>query len=139
MKDIDKLTHEELLTYAGKLVGIKADKAKDTGGGWYNTGFDLAGSMHLDCYNNITWNPIKRNHDAFTLQNKTQAIISHEGNCVRVRIWKYNIADVEVVENYKADLPGGYCSDESIDTATRLALTKAAASVGIQMKKRGST
>lgn len=78
------------------------------------------------------WQPHIDDGDALRLRNALGATIIDEGEKVFVEINRYQSMAV-VIELYGRDLPGGFASQSSVDTATRRAIVRAAAEIGRAM------
>lgn len=61
------MTDHELLEASAKAAGLVIDKSPYNGGGAGNTGFDMLGNAMLDWHNNVRWNPLNDDGDAFRL------------------------------------------------------------------------
>lgn len=78
------------------------------------------------------WQPHRDDGDAMRLRGRMGALIADEGSAVRVEIHRYPTSSI-ILETYGRDLPGGFASDNSVNSATRLALLRAAAKIGKAM------
>jgi hypothetical protein len=111
------LDDTELLKLAAKAAGLHIDTSTTNGGGIGNTGFDLSGDAVLDWHNNVVWNPLKSNADAFVLAVKLKLSIEHQEKAVIVMSEKGKC--IEPVTKYF-----------SRESATRWAITIVAAEIG---------
>lgn len=80
------------------------------------------------------WNPLDDDGDALRLRNKTRAILFNDGDAVVCRIESFAGTSAEALEIPDSYLPNGYSSQQSFDAATRRAIVRAAAEIGLNMK-----
>ncbi|WP_099750457.1 hypothetical protein [Bordetella bronchiseptica] len=121
-------TDRELLELAAKAAGL-----------------DISWSERLECAETWRdgdkikrfWQPHRDDGDALRLRNALQATIIDEGDKVYVEIARYPAGAV-VREPYERDLPGGFASQSSVDSATRRAIVRAAAELGAKMQEAGN-
>jgi len=85
--------------------------------------------IYADNGRTFHWNPLNDDGDALRLRNRIGAVIYDDGNSVTVLCDNTMLPRVEVQIEYKRDLPDGSASQESVDEATRLAITTAGAEV----------
>lgn len=78
------------------------------------------------------WQPHRDDGDALRLRNALQMILIDEGDKVYAEVTRYPAGCV-VREPYERDLPGGFASQSSVDTATRRAIVRAAVEIGRAM------
>ena len=111
----------QLLELAAKAACIKIGKSPYNGGGYSNTGFDVMGNAVLDWNNNIRWNPLTDDGDAFRLR-------------VKLNMNVYSGARKMIAEiPSDGDEPNICVSEDRLDDpcgATRRAIVRAAALVG---------
>lgn len=112
----------ELLSLAAKAVGIRVISVQH---GKINATRDGKKNFH--------WNSLNSNGDAMWLRNRLGALIFDDGNSVIVICDNTLLPRVEVQITYGRDIPSGYASHDSVDRATRLAITTAAAEIGKAM------
>jgi hypothetical protein len=115
-----ELTDKELLELAAQAVGLTIDKSPNNGGGYWNTGFDLAGNLVLDWHNNKTWNPLHNDGDALRLAVKLGIDV--------LQLEKSKSAYANNSQVVYSDAADPYA-------ATRRAITRAAASIGAKNVK----
>lgn len=106
-------TDIELLELAAKAARIKIDKSATNGGGRGNTGFDCLGNAVLDWHNDVTWNPLTDDGDAMKLAVKLKIIDMNKELDALVREEQRRYPRAE---------------------ATRRAIVRIAANIGIRMK-----
>lgn len=151
---------KEMLELAAKAVNISLD-VSGKNGGKKGDAFDLLGNVVLDWHNNITWNPLKDDGDAFRLMVKLKIApdfsfackevpayvvanfpkkysrLANGGKCwvtaeyVPEEMWLGGQDDQKFADWYMTNYPGVV---RGINSAARQAIVRAAAEIGRQMK-----
>lgn len=120
------MTDRELLELAAKAAG-----AEHSGFRCGENGREPLYGMPIEVDDGIahqSWNPLEDDGDALRLRNSMQMTIIDEGDRVFAEVSRYPIGS-DVREPYERDLPGGFSSQSSIDSAVRRAIVRAAAAI----------
>lgn len=108
------MTDRELLELAAKGAGICLDNGIENGGSG-NT-FDLAGNAMLDWHNDVKWNPLTDDGDAFRLAVKLGLTVTPNYHVEQASIGVIAFTEIEDTADYCAP--------------TRRAIVRAAAEIG---------